>query len=572
MAIISPIHSFIDFQDRLEGVLLPIHNLYKLAFQFSFEYDTAGWNDTVKIKLVSADKNTVYADLPGTIHNLADLCAWCNFANMPTEDAFPITVASNEIIEAGTYNTLKDFVDALITAGLFGAPSTFLLCCSYGYSDNYTIDYSSSTAGGTVVISFKRGLEYVRFEEEAGGMDLTSLIPAGTCFRIAIENVTKAEIHYSNVLFRESKDTYLTTVEYSSNEDTYGFSYPAGVSNMVTLPMYALNPKYTEDRKVYIKSNKQYKVLHASIEKEWTVQTAPLADELHERINVLLAHDNITFSNRKINGTVVKNDEYKINWDDTQWGERTAVAGATFSINTVFAGRNSNCDQRPVCSFSPISSNPPPCIPVGIAGTIFLPDAIQGEPYNASVQLTGAVPFELVSADGPDWMQIDIAGDNVILSGTPVYDAINLSVNLTIRNCGSNYIQYADTIDVHPANGTHWDSDTEVAENDPTLQSWHDVVIAGQTMETVEVTCTSYSNDFGGTISLNGLVVTGTGNTFTYNLDVDGNSPVIQVRLQGLSVAAVGHPYGMSAAFTITSASGGIIGTPDIFQISKVFT
>lgn len=126
-------------------------------------------------------------------------------------------------------------------------------------------------------------------------------------------------------------------------------------NNELYLPILTKQPRYPEKRGVYIKSNKQYKIQYANIEKEWLCKTDHEPDSFHEKMAVMLAHDNIHFNNRKIDSDIVKKDEYDPDWPDD---DISTTCVATFKINTPFEGRNSNCEKpiscRPTGAVSPV--------------------------------------------------------------------------------------------------------------------------------------------------------------------------------------------------------------------------
>lgn len=570
MIVRSPRHSFVDFEQRPFNYILPVVNLYSMTFQLSFEMNSVDWNESYTLQLVSPDGNTVLADLPAEVGIITNACNWCAVTGVNTAvENYPVTVNSNPIITAGIYETFEDLAEAFRLSGFNIKATQFLYCCDTTGHTHYAV----GTSAGTIEFDLSPGMQYITFAI-GDNPNIFQNITKGTCFKYRFVNNTQGQYVDSNlfVYTGDEIDKYIIKVQYSCNEDAYGFAYPLGVYNTVYLPMRFYNPQYPETRKVYKKSNQQFKVLSASIESEYDAQAGMVTNAIHRRIMVMLTHDNITVTSVTVNGLIFKKEgeDYDIKWPEVNDYDESTRATADFKINVTFAGRNSNCERRLPC-ISVTEPPPPECVPVGIAGTIFLPDARQYEPYNASVQLTGSAPFELGDVSKPTWMNVAIDGNNVILTGTPTATSIDVSVNITVLNCGGQSATYSDTIDILLANGIHWTNDVEVPESDPTLQSWHDVQLLGQPNEVVTITCTSYTNDFGGTINFNNSFVTGVGNTFNFTLDANGLSPVIQVRLQGLSVAAVGHPYGMLAAFSISTAGSGNIGSPDIFQISKTF-
>lgn len=198
------------------------------------------------------------------------------------------------------------------------------------------------------------------------------------------------------------------------------------------LPIIVKKPTYPEDRKVYKKSNNQYKVLSVVIEKEWECKTEDLPDSMHEKIAVMLAHDNVHFTNLKIDADIFKTGEYTPEWADDDWAE-TAIA--KFKVNTVFAGRNSNCEKPKICA--PLVQ-PVECVPVATDPAFVLPDATINQPYNVSQPITaGTLPYTLTPITKPDWMQIVLQGSNIVYSGTPTSAGTSETVQFNLSNCGA---------------------------------------------------------------------------------------------------------------------------------------
>jgi hypothetical protein len=99
-------------------------------------------------------------------------------------------------------------------------------------------------------------------------------------------------------------------------------------------------------------------------------------------------------------------------------------------------------------------SDPPPpdpvCVPVAITGTPVLPDGQVGVAYNYSIALTGDTPYTLSSIVKPSWMNINVVGSNIVLSGTPIAPGASIAVSFTVNNaCGTDDV--SDTVDISAA-------------------------------------------------------------------------------------------------------------------------
>jgi len=236
------------------------------------------------------------------------------------------------------------------------------------------------------------------------------------------------------------------------------------------------------------------------------------------------------------------------------------IAGAGFLVSFI-ATNGCGSDS----GSTTISVSGATCIPVGITGTPVLPDAYSGMAYSYSILLSGTAPFSLSSIVKPSWMTINISSYFVFFSGTPTSGDVNTGVNVgfTVNNCSGAPVYFADTIDVIQS-GTRFGATTFVCGdslNDSEIAN----ITGGAAGAIVVVTLDSLTNNNGGTLKVNGSTAYA-GNTFNITLDGSGNGSFSAV-INGVanpSSVILGH-------FTITSVSAGTIGTPDTYQISKVF-
>lgn len=90
-----------------------------------------------------------------------------------------------------------------------------------------------------------------------------------------------------------------------------------------------------------------------------------------------------------------------------------------------------------------------PCIPVGISSGS-LPDATADSAYNYVYNLTGTAPFALDNIVKPAWMDIDLTGSVITISGMPDSGDIDedIEVSFDVTNCTSDEVNFTDTIDV----------------------------------------------------------------------------------------------------------------------------
>lgn len=571
MPLQSPIHSFVDFEDRLSTIVLPSYKA-QLAFQvlFSSDMEVPRTGD-VELWVGNEAKDTTIFKLNASIY---DVCFWGKITGIDGDADFPIVVGDGQIIDAGTYNTFADLVTALQAKGFNVNEDdlTFLQCCSENLQD-YEIAFTSvDDSAKTLAINFFRGLEYIDNSGNDQETDFNSNnIKNGDCYSLAIV-IGEFSGYTSNLFERITNKNYLTFISYYNNEDAYDFHYPADyLVNKLWLPFYLRKPNYAEERKVYRKSDKTYKVQYATIEKQWEAITDWLPDPLHDRIIVTLAHDNIHITSDEYNQQfaidedVFKKDDYAIDWQDEYVPGANVVAQAKFRLLQVFAGRNSNCERRPTCVALP---TPPECIEPAITD-ITLPDATVGEAYDQTITLTGSAPFALSSITKPTWLILTVIGNTVHLTGTPesTDEDEGIEVSFTVTNCSEASASFSDVIDV--LNGTHFLPKADVSEDADT--DYETIQIKGQAGETVTVTVTNYSVApplDPATVTWDGTLVTTIGQTFSVVLDGTGLSAVIPVHIDGNHLTTTS----VDAEFTITAATGGNIGSPDVYQISKRFS
>lgn len=161
------------------------------------------------------------------------------------------------------------------------------------------------------------------------------------CFTYAILDSEKNLIACSNLFHKEDDCCYITKIEYSNNEDSFGFTYPEGVTNMVSLPFFLHSPSYPTTEKIYKQTNGVYKRLSADIEKEYECETDYFNEAIHDKLITALKHDIIIVTSNRL-GTedqMTQQGDYNLNWNSNI--EFTAMA--EFKLKKYFNGKNSNC-------------------------------------------------------------------------------------------------------------------------------------------------------------------------------------------------------------------------------------
>lgn len=161
------------------------------------------------------------------------------------------------------------------------------------------------------------------------------------CFTYVILDSSKDLIACSNLFHKETDCCYITKIEYSNNEDSFGFTYPTGITNMVSLPFFLHSPSYPTTEKIYKQTNGVYKRLSADIEKEYECETDYFNEAIHDKLITALKHDIIIVTSNRL-GTedqMTQQGDYNLNWNSNI--EFTAMA--EFKLKKYFNGKNSNC-------------------------------------------------------------------------------------------------------------------------------------------------------------------------------------------------------------------------------------
>lgn len=502
--IISPIYSFVDFQNRI-STSLPSYQM-GIAFQFLFgQDDDVSPDDHLSVGAQPADDDDATFLLSTSL--ISVVCYWGKMAGIDFTSSFPIVIGSGQIIPAATYSTLQDVLDALALVGFnTTTETTFLQCCTDNIQ-NYTI----ATDKGNITINFYVGLVYVDMETSANESDLQSNgILYNDCFKIVLFKEDEV-LARSNKFKRVSDNRFLTKLNYYNNEDAFDFHYPSdSLVNKIWFPFYLRKPSPIVTRKIYIRSNKTYKVQFANIEKELEGTTDYFPEEIHDRFIVALEHDNkhvYSDGRYKIDDDIFMNSDYNIAWQSNDVYDAPLIAPATFKALKYFAGRNSNCEQRPVCIPLPTQGGGGGggCVAVTIEN-VDLPDAVVGEPYSVDIALSGDGPFVISGESVIAWMTITLNVDHVELRGTPTEDDITtgLTVGFHITNCaGAEADDFSSTIDVNlpPADG-----DGQLNNNVDGFEV-EDVSLAGHGV------CTPYTNF---------PVVSGDSGTFSMPYEING--------------------------------------------------
>lgn len=195
----------------------------------------------------------------------------------------------------------------------------------------------------SVITILDENYDYIKnceFDFDSGFCSLkNTTITDLTCFRFNFY-YTSGDPYYSNIFrFVPTKET--TLVKYLCYEAQFGFDYTIADSfNQVRLPILIKEPQFPQEEKIYVDGNGVRKLLFAKIDKEYELETEYMPIDWHEKMVVILAHDEVYFDGEKLQKTgayEIKYDEY----DELSCGTRLYKASAKLTRNTT--QRNNNC-------------------------------------------------------------------------------------------------------------------------------------------------------------------------------------------------------------------------------------
>ena len=232
-------------------------------------------------------------------------------------------------IPVGTYS--RQELKALISAGLgFEFDCQFTTCCDVPKISFETQPVEETTLTYELTEYWNKGF-----------IDYPDNPITDTCFTYVILDSEKEVIACSNEFTSNVDCCFISTIEYGNNEDAFGFSYPAGVTNMIQLPFYPNQPQYKTKEDIYRTTGGRYRRLNADIEKEWTCETDYMTTDIHDRLITALKHDYVRVVSERfgIDEEVVQEGDYEVDWNEPTDFD----AKAEFKVKKYFNGKNTNC-------------------------------------------------------------------------------------------------------------------------------------------------------------------------------------------------------------------------------------
>ncbi len=210
--------------------------------------------------------------------------------------------------------------------------------------------------------------------------NIVSFVKCNECFELAVTvSIGDTTItRVSSCFVRSCDSCYTSVLEYSGDQDDFGFRYCNGEAvNRVRLPFYFRHPILSTDRAIYNRSNGTIKTTRSTTSKEYSALTNNLPEYVHEKLVVALNHDTTMIVGDRYSGGFQVSGEYAINWV-----ENLCTATASFkALVSPYLVKNNNCKE---------------CVPVnGI-----LCNAIISQPTSEFIEDTGwVISWELLSGE-----------------------------------------------------------------------------------------------------------------------------------------------------------------------------
>ena len=170
--------------------------------------------------------------------------------------------------------------------------------------------------------------------------DLSKIMAKRDCFCLRYKSGDN--YYYSNNFLYIGCENYEETslLEYRCDGDEFGFSYSIGdVSNKVRLPVRLFNAQFPQEDNVYITRDGERKVLFAKVDKEWTLETDYLPEELHQKLIIALSHDEVYIGVERVQ----KSDKYELDWENVLKSDCGYCVKGTCKVQQNKTLRNSNC-------------------------------------------------------------------------------------------------------------------------------------------------------------------------------------------------------------------------------------
>ncbi|MBK7885133.1 MAG: fibronectin type III domain-containing protein [Chitinophagaceae bacterium] len=318
-----------------------------------------------------------------------------------TDLAFQLILkAGNEDEADAICDAPTNIIQLLLLEGIITQPAGF----EAAILKNFTID------DGLLFQRYRINDTEILFYWPHGLPGFKDLIDCNSCFQIGIKIVSADPVINisapTNCFYRPCDDCWTSLLEYNCDENSYGFEYCQAVTpNKVRLPIHIARPQLKTEQSIYSRSNGKINILKAVKKKEYEAETENLTEDIHEKIDIALDHDEVHITSKHYTGGIRKTGDYEIEWIkflDYPLGK------AQFKVLvTPYLVRNDNCE---VCE---------PLPQIDAVDDVFPDDLLIGEEYEIDVKANDTfccspVTFSIVSFNETYLESANINDDGIL--------------------------------------------------------------------------------------------------------------------------------------------------------------
>lgn len=336
-----------------------------------------------------------------------------------TDLAFQLILkAGNEAEADAICNAPNNIIQLLLLEGIITQPADF----EAAILKNFTID------DGLLFQRYRLNDTEILFYWPHGLPGFKDEVDCNSCFQMGVKIVSEDPVINisapTNCFYRACDDCWTSLLEYSCDENSYGFDYcQADTPNKVRLPINISRPQIKTEKIVYTKSNGGIITTKAIKKKEYEGETENLTEDIHEKIDIALDHDNVHITNKHYTGGISKSGDYDVEWIKFL---DLPVAPAKFkAFATPYSAKNDNCE---VCE---------PLPQMDAIDDVF-PDVLErGEEYELDVKANdifccNPITFSIVSFNAT-YLESAVINDEGIITVVVKEDAPDgINVNLVI--------------------------------------------------------------------------------------------------------------------------------------------
>lgn len=235
-------------------------------------------------------------------------------------------------------------------------------------------------------------------------------------------------------------------------------------SNRVRLPVRVIKPQFPDTRTTFTNAVGDDITLASSVSKTYEFNTDYIPEEWHEKIAILLNHDNVTFEGEKYLGGISKNAPYEIAWLEGQPNYPLATGKTTIKV-TPFDATNSNCvtcdqlsqivlvdDSFPYLlnedtdnTIDAIANDSVCCYPVVFSITSFNSDYLDSATIDDMGNVTVHVKTGLVAANGINLVTYRATCENGGFDEADIFGNINGTIPGCLAPTGLHIIAVTTT-------------------------------------------------------------------------------------------------------------------------------